>query len=232
MLGSSACLVILFVTVRLTTEDTTARKVPVERQLKAAPETAVPARPEGVKLKAARLPPAHHAETAVPARPEGIKLKAVRLPPAHQENDDYSRLFAALPELSWSPEAVAETFAAKGSGKLHRQMLALLLDAPAKHKADLAGHVANLTPDDDYAPIAWLITNRSVSGAAMQALLEDLHDRPADLKLPVMAGILSQVDHPGATEAEHALNIYLQVSHGYPSDAWHAEVETFLATSQ
>ncbi len=232
---------ILFVTIRLTTEDTTARKVPVERQLKAAPEPAVPARPEGVKLKAARLPPAHHAETAVPAhhvenavpaRPEGIKLKAVRLPPEHHENDDYSRLFAALPELTWSPEAVAETFAAKGSGKLHRQMLALLLDAPAKHQANLADHVANLTPDDDYAPIAWLITKRGVTGAALRALLEDLHERPADLKLPVMASILSQVDHPGAPEAEHALNVYLQVNHGYPSDAWRVAVETFLAPDQ
>ena len=231
---------ILFVTVRLTTEDTTARKVPVttalkvpvERQLKAAPETVVPAHPESVKLKTTRFPSAHHAETAVPARPGGIKLKAARLPPAHQKNDDYSRLFAALPELTWSPEAVAETFAAEDSGKLHRKMLALLLDAPAKHQTNLADHVANLTPDDDYAPIAWLITERGVTDAALRALLEDLHERPADLKLPVMATILSQVDHPGAPGAEHALHVYLQVNHGYPSDAWHAEVETFLATSQ
>jgi hypothetical protein len=232
LLVASACLVILFVTVRLTIEDTTARKVPVERQLKAAPETAVPDRPESVKLEAARLLPAHHAETAVPARPEDIKSKAGRLPPAHHERDEYSRLFAALPELTWSPEAVAETFAAKDDGSRHRQMLALLLDAPAKHQANLADHVANLTPDDDYAPIAWLITKRGVTGAALRALLEDLHERPADLKLPVMATILSQVDHPGAPGAEHALNVYLQVDHGYPSDAWRVAVETFLATGQ
>ena len=110
-------------------------------------------------------------------------------------------------------------------------MLSLLMGAPEENKPDLADHVANLTPDDEYAPVAWLISSRSVTGAAMQALLQDLHHRPADIKLPVMAEILSQADHPGAPGAEHALNIYLQVSHGYPSDAWRKEVATFLATN-
>lgn len=208
MLGLSGCLTVLFVTVGLTTKDTTAPKVPAGSQLDPAPENALSALPEGIQLKAGRLRPAHHKE------------------------DEYSRLFAALPELTWSPETVEKTFAAEDNAKLHRQLLALLLDAPEEHKPDLADHVANLTPDGDYAPIAWLISSRGVNGAAMQALLEDLHDRPARLKLPVMANILSRADHPGAPEAEHALNVYLQVNHGYPSDAWHAEVETFLATGQ
>jgi len=110
-------------------------------------------------------------------------------------------------------------------------MLALLMDAPVEHKPDLADHVANLTPDDDYAPVAWLISRRIVEGEAMVALLQDLHHRPADIKLPIMAEILSQEDHPGAPEAERALTVYLQVSHGYPSNAWQSEVEKYLATN-
>lgn len=208
MLGLSGCLAGLFVTARLTTKDTPAPGVAEGRQLDPAPENVLSTPPEGVQLQSGRLRPAHH------------------------KNDDYLRLFAELPELTWSPEAVEKTFAAGDSAILHRQILALLLDAPTKHQADLAGHVANLTPDDDYAPIAWLITKRGVTDAAMRELLEDLHDRPVEIKLPVMAGILSQADHPGAAESEHALHVYLQVSHGYPSAAWHAEVETFLATSQ
>jgi len=212
LLGLSGCLAGLFVTAGLTTKwrriDTPAPGVAAGSQLDPTPENVLSTPPEGVQLQSGRLRPAHH------------------------KNDEYSRLFAALPELTWSPEAVEKTFAAGDSAILHRQILALLLDAPTKQQADLAGHVANLTPDDDYAPIAWLITRRGVTGAAMQELLEDLHDRPVEIKLPVMAGILSQADHPGAAESEHALHVYLQVSHGYPSDAWHAEVETFLATSQ
>lgn len=110
-------------------------------------------------------------------------------------------------------------------------MLSLLMSAPEEHRPDLADHAANLTPNEEYAPVAWLISSRGVTGAAMEALLQDLHHRPADIKLPVMAEILSQADHPGAPGAEHALNIYLQVSHGYPSEAWRGEVETFLATN-
>ena len=122
-------------------------------------------------------------------------------------------------------------FAAEDDGTRHRQILSLLMSAPEEHRPDLADHAANLTPDEEYAPVAWLISSRGVTGAAMEALLQDLHHRPADIKLPVMAEILSQADHPGAPGAEHALNIYLQVSHGYPSEAWRGEVETFLATN-
>jgi hypothetical protein len=136
-----------------------------------------------------------------------------------------------LPDLTWSPRAVEETFAAGDNTTMHRKMLALLIDAPAEHKPGLADHVANLTPDDEYAAIAWLISSRGVEGAAMEALLQDLHHRPADIKLPVMAEILSQEHHPGAREAERALTIYLQVSHGYPSSAWRRAVEAYLATN-
>jgi len=142
-----------------------------------------------------------------------------------------SNPLTGLPRLAWSPKAVEAAFAAEDDGTRHRKVLSLLMGAPEENKPDLADHVANLTPDDEYAPVAWLISNRGVTGAAMQALLQDLHERPADIKLPVMAEILSQADHPGAPGAEHALNIYLQVSHGYPSDAWRKEVATFLATN-
>ena len=142
-----------------------------------------------------------------------------------------SNPLAGLPRIAWSPQAVEAVFAAEDDGTRHRQILSLLMNAPEEHRPDLADHVANLTPDDAYAPVAWLISNRGVTGSAMQALLQDLHHRPADIKLPVMAEILSQADHPGAPGAEHALNIYLQVSHGYPSEAWRKEVATFLATN-
>ena len=136
-----------------------------------------------------------------------------------------------LPILTWSPQVVEQVFASNNNATRHRKMVALLMDAPAEHKPDLADHVANLTPDDDYAPVAWLISRRGVEGGAMVALLQDLHHRPADIKLPIMAEILSQEDHPGAPEAERALTVYLQVSHGYPSNAWLSEVEKYLANN-
>ena len=136
-----------------------------------------------------------------------------------------------LPILAWSPQAVEQAFASNNNAIRHRKMLSLLMGAPAEHKPDLADHVANLTPDDDYAPVAWLISRRGVEGGAMVALLQDLHHRPADIKLPIMAEILSQEDHPGAPEAERALTVYLQVSHGYPSNAWLREVEKYLANN-
>lgn len=153
------------------------------------------------------------------------------LPQAERQPSSSPHPLAGLPRIAWSPQAVEAVFAAEDDGTRHRQILSLLMNAPEEHRPDLADHAANLTPDEEYAPVAWLISSRGVTGAAMEALLQDLHHRPADIKLPVMAEILSQADHPGAPGAEHALNIYLQVSHGYPSEAWRGEVETFLATN-
>ena len=206
LLAAGCCVAALFFSLRLVTNET------------AAPAVALEAHPEPKAQ-----PPASGQTSGVRAHPAPVQELRAETPASNP--------LARLPRLAWSPQAVEEAFAAENDGTRHRQMLSLLMDAPKENKPGLADHVANLTPDDAYAPVAWLISNRGVTGAAMQALLQDLHERPADIKLPVMAEILSQADHPGAPGAEHALNIYLQVSHGYPSGAWRKEVATFLATN-
>jgi len=206
LLAAGCCVAALFFSLRLVTNETAGTAVSLESHPKLKAQSPASGQASGVR---AHPFPARELHTETPV----------------------SNPLTGLPRLAWSPQAVEEAFAAEGAGTRHRQMLSLLMGAPEENKPDLADHVANLTPDDEYAPVAWLISNRGVTGAAMQALLQDLHERPADIKLPVMAEILSQADHPGAPGAEHALNIYLQVSHGYPSAAWRKEVATFLATN-
>jgi hypothetical protein len=140
-------------------------------------------------------------------------------------------VFKHLPQVEWSEAASVEldqAFLAEDKSDLHQKVLAHLLVAPSGERPSLAGHVANLTPDSDYGPVAWLIVNGALDERSADSLLGDLNSRSVRLKLPVFAQVLAKPDHPAASEAHRALVTYLRKDYGVPSAAWTRAVQNYL----
>ncbi len=140
------------------------------------------------------------------------------------------RALAAVPPREWSQGAVDAAFSGFEAGaQPHRELLGLFLTAPEDERMRLAGHIANTTPDEDFLPLGAIIIAAEEPADILDPLVGDLHERPIEIKLPVMAEILALPDHPFADEARKTLATYLGQEFGVPGDEWRVAVDSYLA---
>jgi len=109
-----------------------------------------------------------------------------------------------------------------------RQMLEMFPQLPADGQEELARHLSNLVPDQDYGALRTHLTNASLPAAVLDVLLGDVLNRPNSLKLPAMLDVARTPQHPKAGEAKDFLELFLEEDYASDWDKWQAKMEEWL----
>ena len=96
--------------------------------------------------------------------------------------------------------------------------------SPEEGQAEAAQHIANLLPNEDYAPSAATLRFQEPTGV-LDVLMGDVLNRPNALKLPLLLEVARNPDHPKAAEARQVLVLYLEEDYGADWDVWQQKVE-------
>jgi hypothetical protein len=109
-----------------------------------------------------------------------------------------------------------------------KKMLELLPQLPEDGQVEVAQHISNLTPDEDYAQLAKLLTNTALPESVLDVLLADTLNRPNSLKLPSLLEVARESDNPKAADARDLLQLYLEDDYGNDWPTWQAKMEAWL----
>jgi hypothetical protein len=168
----------------------------------------------GPAREPASATPAAAMSNAIPPMPAG--MEAVEAPPdsvfsTNWENRVDKILGSTVPESDKAKE-----------------MLAMFPNLPEEAKAEVAQHLANLTPDQDFPALKPLLTNSTLPEVVMDVLMAGLLNRPNSLKLPLLLEIARTEGHPKAGEAKDMLTIFLQEDDGKDWGKWDNRMQQWL----
>ncbi len=117
---------------------------------------------------------------------------------------------------------------ADSEGDKAKQMLEMFPRLPEDGQAEVARHLSNLLPDEDYALLQNHLTNPELPEDVLDVLLGDVLNRPNSLKLPALLEVARSEQHPKAAEAKDFLELFLEEDYGADWDKWQAGVEEWL----
>jgi len=109
-----------------------------------------------------------------------------------------------------------------------RQMLEMFPQLPADGQEEVARHLSNLLPDQDYGLMHTYLTNAALPEEVLDVLLEDVLNRPNSLKLPALLGVARTPQHPKAAEAKDFLELFLEEDYANDWDKWQSKMEEWL----
>jgi hypothetical protein len=109
-----------------------------------------------------------------------------------------------------------------------QQLQSVFYSLPMEGQVEAAGHLANLTADEDYT-LGDIICDERAPLEALQLLMTDLSRRPDAIRLPMLIRIAEVTNHPFRAEALEDLTFLLQEDHGSNWAAWEAAVQKKLS---
>jgi len=109
-----------------------------------------------------------------------------------------------------------------------KQMLEMFPRLPEDGQVEVAQHLSNLTPDQDYTQLSKLLTNDALPESVLDVLLADTLNRPNSLKLPSLLEVARDPQNPKAGEAKDLLQLFLDQDYGTDWDAWQSQMQTWL----
>ena len=109
-----------------------------------------------------------------------------------------------------------------------KQMLEMFSRLPEDGQVEVAKHLSNLLPDQDYAPMGRLLADPQLPGEVLEALMGDVLNRPNRLKLPALLEVARTPQHPKASAAREMLGSLLEVDYGDDWAKWQARIEEWL----
>jgi len=109
-----------------------------------------------------------------------------------------------------------------------RQMLAIFPRLPEEGQVEVAQHLSNLVPDQDYAPLGKFLTDSKLSESVLDVLMVDVLNRPNSLKLPLLLEVARDQQHPKAAEAKDLLELYLEEDYGADWNKWQAKLDQWI----
>ena len=109
-----------------------------------------------------------------------------------------------------------------------RQMLAMFPRLSEDAQVEVAQHVSNLLPDQEYAPFGKLLLDSKLPEAVLDVLIVDVLNRPNALKLPLLLEIARDPQHPKAGEAKDLLELYLEQDYGSDWNKWQAKLKQWM----
>jgi len=109
-----------------------------------------------------------------------------------------------------------------------KHMLAIFSQLPEDGQVEVAQHLSNLLPDDQYAPMGRLLADASLPEAVLDVLIADLLNRPNATKLPLLLEIAKNPQHAKAEEAKDILELYLEDDYGKDWTKWQAKLDEYL----
>jgi hypothetical protein len=110
-------------------------------------------------------------------------------------------------------------------------LLELFPKLPEDGQVEAAHHLSNLASDDNYAPLAKILTDPTTSSNVDDVLLMDVMNRPGSLKLPVLLEVARTPNHPEAQEALSKLGLLLDADLGTDWYKWQAKIDDYLTNN-
>jgi len=112
------------------------------------------------------------------------------------------------------------------------RILALMPQADAEKKVELAQHLVNLVMDDHYAATGELLTDPTTPSDVSSVLLNDLLNRNNKIKLPMLLAVARVDNHPLKTEAHDMLELLVQEDKGTNWADWEKTVDKWLKDNE
>ena len=109
-----------------------------------------------------------------------------------------------------------------------KQLFALFPQLPETGQEEVARHLANLTADEDYAPLGGLLADDKLPDGVLDVLMADVLNRPNGLKLPLLLQVAEDPNHPKAGEAKDLLELYLGENYGNDWAVWQQKTTEWL----
>jgi hypothetical protein len=109
-----------------------------------------------------------------------------------------------------------------------KKMLELFPQLSPEAQEEVAHHLSNLVPDEEYAPLGNYLTNAALPEAVLDVLLEDVFNRPNSVKLPRLLDIASNPQHPKASESKDVLELFLEEDYGTDWSKWRQKMDEWL----
>lgn len=108
------------------------------------------------------------------------------------------------------------------------RMLQIFPNLPEDGQIEVAQHLSNLLPDQQYPALGGFLTNTTLSEPVLDVLVADLLNRPNGVKLPMLLDIARTDQHPKATEAHEILELFLEEDFGKDWNKWQTKMQQWL----
>jgi hypothetical protein len=157
--------------------------------------------------------------------------KRARQRPSQSPTDDGPMGASSTPTNlvpAWEDKVDDILGSAKSDPDKAKQMLAMFPQLPADGQEEVARHLSNLVPDQDYGALRAYLTNASLPAAVLDILLGDVLNRPNSLKLPALLDVARTPQHPKAGEAKDFLELFLEEDYANDWDKWQAKMDEWL----
>ncbi len=129
---------------------------------------------------------------------------------------------------AWDDKVDAILGSASSDADKARQMLEMFPQLPPEGQEEVARHLSNLVPDQDYGLMRGYLTNAALPASVLDILLGDVLNRPNSLKLPALLEVARTLQHPNAAEAKDYLSLFLEQDYGDDWDKWQAGLQQWL----
>lgn len=134
-----------------------------------------------------------------------------------------------LPLLTdWAERLDAVLEANEPEARKAKRLLEIFPRLPDDGKVEVAEHLTNLVPDEEYASLGSWLTNTALPEDVLDTLLSDLLNRPNTLKLPLLVDVARDPSNPKAGEAKDLLELYLEEDYGTDWATWRTKAEEWL----
>lgn len=109
-----------------------------------------------------------------------------------------------------------------------KQMLEIFPRLTAEGQTEAAQHLANLTEDQDFAPLGAILTDAAMPEEVLEVIMADLMNRPNTVKLPLLLEVAKLEAHPNAEEARDLLELFLEEDYGTDWAQWQSQIQVWL----
>jgi hypothetical protein len=109
-----------------------------------------------------------------------------------------------------------------------KKMLELFPKLPEDGQIEVAQHLSNLVPDENYGDLAKLLKDAKLSDGVLDVLFGDALNRPNSLKLPVLLEVARDPQNPKAEEAKDVLQLFMEEDYGDDWGRWQARMDSWL----
>lgn len=109
-----------------------------------------------------------------------------------------------------------------------KRLLEMFPRLPEDGQVEAAQHLSNLTPDEQFASLANILTNAAMPEAVLDVMMTDVLNRPNQLKLEALLDVARTPNHPKAEEARDVLEVFVDENYGDNWAAWKSAVDKWL----
>jgi hypothetical protein len=175
-------------------------------------------------------PPDQGSQTPATPEPPSARKQTERRQPPVGTSETPAPVPAAASNLitNWD-DKVDEILGAEGEPEAKaKQMLGMFPSLPEEGQVEVAKHLSNLTPDEDYASLAQLLANPKLPEEVLDTLMSDALNRPNSLKLPALLDVVRATQHPKAADAKEVLEFFLEGDYGDDWPKWQEKIQEWL----